>query len=180
MNKNEIMQKKQKKSKLSILAEKIKKDDDNLACNKTFIIEERPLTMLEQEKLEEETLIITIENLASSLRNNDEEEFIRNLCVLNKSNGNKYSNTNHFKRTTAPNFFEKININMVKSNMSCNLDNCSTNASNTFLLLSQNLEVAEEKIKIMVLGEKHVGKTNLISIMTNNHISNTGYLPTER
>ena len=69
---------------------------------------------------------------------------------------------------------------MVKSNMSCNLDNCSTNASNTFLLLSQNLEVAEEKIKIMVLGEKHVGKTNLISIMTNNHISNTGYLPTER
>ena len=170
----------EKKSKLSTFVEKLEREDDCLSSKKLFEIEEKPLTMFEQEKLEEETLIRQFANLGDSLRKNDKEEFLKHFWDLNK-NSLKYFKMNKLRRTSSSDTSDQFSIDSVKNNMSSILENCSTkDASNSIeFLLSQNVEVAEDKIKVMVLGEKHVGKTNLISVITNNKV-NQSYVPSEK
>ena len=178
-----------KPSNISRNPSKIEKENDCLSSKILFALEEKQMSFTEREIYEEETLIKTVENLSYSIKNKDKKFFLQNLTILNNStvNLNNFERTcvrqNSPKRTSSFNNFDIQNVESSKYNISSLLENCSTRSSNTLeKIICQNLEVTDEKIKIMVIGDKHVGKSLLISKFMNNFkvLKNLTYSPTER
>lgn len=142
----------------------------------------RENTLEELEKLEEEELLKNVRNLNYFYRDNDKEEFLNILTNLNKNLLNSYLindlNEKQYtpKRHFSSNSVENLDLNLL-NNSNLNLSDVSTNDSNFESLILQNLELFEDVIKIMVVGEKNTGKSSLISQLLSHQKSH--YFPTK-
>jgi len=175
-----------KRSKISINLEKITQDNDSLSSTIPFQLEEKPLTLLERERLEEEILEKTLKELGYSLRNNDKESFYRNIMDLKKESLHSKSHENDLNfqnRQTFLSCLEKItSFGCSKITMSSFKD-CYSSIDTTDSLkhiICQNIEITKDKIKVMVIGEKHVGKSLFISRYTNSFKQDYCDYPFER
>ena len=146
----------------------------------------------EQEKLEEEKLMNNLQNLNLFYKERDPHEFLNSLTDLSKhSNLNlmemsftkdnfKYRRPFTFNSIDNFNFdFDLIN-NSNKNNQKCYYSNVSTNDTNDRnieSIIMQNLEIYDEVIKVMVIGDKCVGKSLLISKLLSQGKMN--YFPTK-
>ena len=174
--------------KTSKLSEKIKKkttETDSLSSNKFYLIEEKPLTLIEREKLEEELLDSKLKDLTFSLKSNDKEGFLKNIMDLGKESLHSNSNSFNFsKRTSSFNSLDKTYfLEYTKNNISDFLNSCkSTNTSDSFRqMICQNVEVSVEKLKLIVLGDKHTGKSLFVSRYTDDrNLGDLTYIPTEK
>jgi len=136
----------------------------------------RENTLEEQEKEEEEELANNLYNLNLSYKERDSNEFINSLTHLSKDSNFGFlpkssrmaDSIRPFSLTSIDNFsFEKW------SNVSTN--DCGKNLIMESFLL-QNLEIYDEVLKIMVLGDNSTGKSLLISTLLNK--PKTKYIPT--
>ena len=139
----------------------------------------RETTLEEQEKIEEDELQKHVRNLNNFYKGNDKEEFINTLTNLNKGLINSLisiDNDDHLsiKRNFSSNSFENLHL---FNNSFLNLSNLSTNDSNFQSLIHQNLELFEDVIKIMVIGDNHTGKSFLISQLLSHNKHQ--YMPTK-
>jgi hypothetical protein len=175
-----------KKSKLSINFEKFNQDNDSLSSTIHFQLEEKPLTLHEREKLEEEVLEKTLKDLSSSLRNNDKELFFRNIMDLKKENlhSKTYEKDLKFqKRLTFLNCLDKMTCFGSSKNSIFSFKDCCSSIDTTDSLkhiICQNIEITKDKIKVMVIGEKHVGKSLFISRYTNSLKQDNCDYPSDR
>jgi len=182
MNMQEKTQSKHpKKSKLSLFASKIETGNDCLSLGYDFSLQEKPKSMAELEQHEEEKLIETISRLEYSLKNYDRKEFVENLFKLNSESNAKDNYSFKFtvpKRTSS--FDTSEGTSLSRSSVSSFLESCSTQPSSNFhQMISQNVEVADNKIKLMVLGDKRVGKSLFINRFLGKDSALHYYYPTE-
>jgi hypothetical protein len=184
MNLNEsITRKRIKKSKLSMQVEKIEKENDYLSSNKAFHIEQKPLTLIEREIQEQELLESKLKNIGISLKKKDKHAFLRNIIDLSKESLQSESfgfKLKTQKRTSSSRNLDSLGFDESKNNFSKVYETCSTNEDSFSNLIFQNIDVTEDKFKIMVIGEKYVGKSLLISRLTNSDVYHEGYYPTQR
>jgi hypothetical protein len=136
----------------------------------------KPCTLEEQERVEEEELANNFHNLNLSLKEKDTDEFIHSLTHLSKD-----SNFGFFpKYSRAAETIRPFSLNSIDNFSFEKLSNVSTNdcvddiKMQSFLL--QNLEIFEDVLKVMVLGDKCSGKSLLISKLLNKGKNN--YFPT--
>jgi len=156
--------------------------NDCLSSGNDFSLQEKPKSLFELEQDEEEKLSETISRLEYSLKHKDRAEFVENIIKLRSEHDKDSPSKTSFKftvpkRTTS--FDTAEGIDLSRSNVSSFLENCSTQSSSSFhQIISQNVEVVDNKIKLMALGDKGVGK----SLFVDKFISKDAvlsYLPTE-
>jgi polynucleotide 5'-kinase involved in rRNA processing len=133
-------------------------------------------TLEEQERVEEEELSNNFHNLNLSFKERDTDEFINSLTHLSKN-----SNFDFFpKCTKAVETFRPFSLNSIDNFSIEKLSNASTNDCGDEMVMQsfflQNLEIFEDVLKVMVLGDKCSGKSLLISKLLNKGKSN--YIPT--
>ena len=172
-----------KKSKISLNISKLAQDIDSLSNLHTFKIEEKPLSLHEMEMLEEDRLEKTFKDLGHSFRINDKDRFLRNLMNLKKESLNSpLEDRNSFLGNSFINSLEPLNLlDYSNINMS-NFKECSTTDTIDSIkhMICQNVEVTNDRIKIMVIGEKHVGKSFFLSRITNSMIEDLNNSTSER
>ena len=142
----------------------------------------RENTLEEQEKIEEQELLSSLHNLNTFYKEKDKHEFLNSLTYLSKNSSlNLFSYSNEkfskMKRPFSFNSKDNLDFDFDVINKDRNLSNCSTNDSNFKTLILQNLEIFEDVIKIMVMGDKHIGKTFLISKLLS--LGKNSHIPTQ-
>ena len=130
----------------------------------------RENTLEEQEKIEEEELLSSLQNLNTFYKEKDKHEFLNSLTYLSKNssfNLLSYPKEKISKNKRPFSFNSKENVDfdfdVINQSKVNDLSNGSTNDSNFKTLILQNLEICEDVIKIMIMGDKQTGKTFLIS-----------------
>ncbi len=160
------------------------------------------------EKIDEEKLLLHLESLNTSFKNKNKKDFIMTVTDLYSEESNLNSiNFNiqpknlgeKTKRSFSFDTFENINLNNFLSlkhkneekntiNNSNGLSSISTNFTNTIPcstvknsfenIISQNLIVSDELIKLILVGDKSVGKTLFINKIMQDNDNNISYIPT--
>jgi len=131
----------------------------------------------------------SVQNTKSFLANNKNEnnDDYLNKLSLQKSNSHKgffFSDSFSEKEILSKNEFPSIEIKGSTKPDSINLENQNFSV-NSEMFLNQNLITYEEVVKIIVIGDKAVGKSLLVKKFTfdksidNNLCENNGYAPTE-
>ena len=131
-------------------------------------MEDKELSLSEQEKLDEDKILISIEKINISYKNKDKNEFFNELLNIDKENLSNYANIQnnqiiHFNKEdkrslsfdTKENFrYDQVIMSKINSALnnynseSINInDNCSTNAFSLHSLISQNLEIYQTTFK---------------------------------
>jgi hypothetical protein len=133
-------------------------------------------TLEEQERVEEEELANNFHNLNLSFKERDTDEFIHGLTHLSKD-----SNFGFFpKCSRAVETIRPFSLNSIDNFSFEKLSNVSTNDCGDEMIMQsfllQNLEIFEDVLKVMVLGDKCSGKSLLISKLLNKGKNN--YFPT--
>jgi GTPase SAR1 family protein len=151
----------------------------------TMTIRENSLE--EREKLEEEALSNNLHNLNHSYKQKDTNKFLNSLTSLSKDTNFNFYNKHYFNENnlTRPFSFNSIdNFNFdfnVINNNSQSYSNVSTNEAENEAIVSeiimQNLEIFEDVIKVMVIGDKCSGKSLLVSKLLSRGKMN--YIPTK-
>lgn len=136
----------------------------------------KPYTLEEQERVEEEELANNFHNLNLSFKEKDTNEFINSLTYLSKD-----SNFGFFpKYSRTENAIRPFSFNSIDNFSFEKLSNVSTNDGGNDLLmpsfLLQNLEIFEDVLKVIVLGDKCSGKSLLITKLLNK--AKLNYIPT--
>ena len=134
--------------------------------------------MFEQEELEKNNILNSMENLTKSIKKKDKLMFLEELSGLFQEKTNfikeipflsKGMNLRKISYDTmdSSEYEEKILNNINSSWYQCqslsSRESNSTNFNSLGSLISQNLEIFHRTLKIMVLGDKNVGKTTLVN-----------------
>ena len=163
-------------------------------------MENKELSLFEQEKLDEDNLLFSFEKINISYKNKDRNEFFNELSNLDNDNLSTFTNSsnNRFihsnkedKRSLSFDIIENnrydqaliSKINTASNNYNSNINieaNCSTNADSLYSLISQNLEISQSTLKLMVIGDNHVGKTLFINKIIKGNNVDYNYNPTKR
>ena len=167
---------------------------DDLSVFTNFELKEKELTLVEQEQHDHNKIMSTIENLNLSFKNKDKSMFLEGLSKLCNVKSKQMDDTtllvdNKIKRSLSfdaiesaeyeQQFLNKINHSLTNSQALCN---ASTDVNSIQSLILQNLETFHQTLKIIVIGDKCVGKSLFISklIQGDNFDSSFSYQPTKR
>ena len=158
------------------------------------------------EKIEEENLLRNLAEMNYSYNTNDKKNFmasISNLCSRNvklkliqsKSVEKIHQTEEKTKRSFSHDFLDHPDLNMESlarkleettgHESSQTNSSISTNYTMSFNLkcdhiISQNLVLAKETLKLIIIGDKGVGKTCLSDSLSKNRINRKAYEPTQR
>jgi GTPase SAR1 family protein len=188
MNVNEQPKKTKVKSKFSKFTEQyiINEDNQLYATNSAYAMIPLGSSCEEKEKLEEEQLLNSIQNLNIFYKENDKEEFFNSIADLSTLNSElttlqmktaiKESKKGSNTRSFSFNSLEAINNSneFATNKKSLNIDMLAHHRSHepTDMLIKQNLEINEEILKVMVVGGSQAGKNlfvdKIMSIQKNN------------
>lgn len=188
--------------KKGIVSDRITDLEDSLSFSKDYEMVIHPPTLEEMERTDETELMKELEYLNSSFRGKNKSEFYNELTNFCQKNF-KETSTNLRNRTSALQFnkmFHEPAQNVLPKPYSSSSKNdnkinlfendilnfstlASSNESKTELdhLINQNLIVSDEVLKIMLIGDKGVGKTTFLDYVMNSvncKINKQIYAPT--
>jgi hypothetical protein len=145
--------------------------DDNLGVTETFCITENTQTMED----EEETLMNSINNISQSIRNRDRRSFLEGVSNiylsqrafnLNQTQSSPISNK--ISRSFSSDSMNIIDFENIYPSTMPHTNDILINVILNDPILSQNIKLTDEVIKIIVLGEESIGKTLFIDQVINN------------
>jgi hypothetical protein len=141
-----------------------------------MVIREKSLE--EKEKADEEALNSNIHDLNFFFKEGDTNEFLNSLANLSKdSNLGCFVTTSNWSTRSK----ERNSLSSMKEELTFENSGPSqgfVNESTVHSILAQNIEIYEEVLKIMVLGDKSTGKSLLISKLLSKGDS-WSYIPTK-
>lgn len=138
----------------------------------------KEISLEEQEKNEELELLNNLNNLNTFYKEKDKDEFLNSLTNLSKSNLSSHDFISlHDKQSKKKRHFSMNSLESLDVTLNDCLSVKSTNENSLESLILQNLELYEDVLKIMVIGEKYSGKSCLISRLISSPVHS--YFPTK-